>query len=600
MDGARGTEYRKWVSFLTLWEGGIERSTWPLPAILLLFQAVHILPLENGIDRGTFECSAEGSPRDVVVHAEKGDFGLIASPFVPTPPTNLTLNLTDEGGGEGRGWCEVTIKACSTCKIRLTFVAVSFRACNGTERRRASSAKSSVFKYSCIPGCSYIHIHEIVYPYNQATHDSFHSKDQGRTFTSISSSVILRHCLSGTSSEEGHFSVEFVSLDKNELHQGMVAQYKNSMGLVRAPNFPHGYAMNGETFTYMIQNLDPYGHVRFIAIDWDIAAESEVKIYDGFGEAAPSMVLERFKRPVLVSQSNTLVLVFSTGVSKRPCCFHSGFKAAFEFVSDASWPQKPITDCSALYSMQGGGMIDFTGGSASPSLYDCVWLIKRHSSDNQADGVMLRLTEVLLGDGWLQYGRMNTLDIHHGTTSESPLMYRYTARNLTHAAPSYFATAGLYLRLRGGFYSTDKLSFIFTAVKNVSLEGTGCPGLFDYLCHNLLCIDQDLMCDGIDHCGDQSDESPALDCSMSAAEPPGARTTVCSGFSCRVDGRCLATSMVCDGVRDCVDGEDEQSCYATTQRVYSASAQIHADRTLQLTAVVVCGTVTVLLHSAFR
>ena len=23
------------------------------------------------------------------------------------------------------------------------------------------------------------------------------------------------------------------------------------------------------------------------------------------------------------------------------------------------------------------------------------------------------------------------------------------------------------------------------------------------------------MCDGIDHCGDQSDESPALDCSMS-------------------------------------------------------------------------------------
>ena len=48
-------------------------------------------------------------------------------------------------------------------------------------------------------------------------------------------------------------------------------------------------------------------------------------------------------------------------------------------------------------------------------------------------------------------------------------MYLYTARNLTHAPPSYFATAGLYIRLRGGFYSTDKLSFIFTAVKNVSL-----------------------------------------------------------------------------------------------------------------------------------
>ena len=64
---------------------------------------------------------------------------------------------------------------------------------------------------------------------------------------------------------------------------------------------------------------------------------------------------------------------------------------------------------------------------------------------------------------------MNSLEIHHGTTSEAPLMYLYTARNLTHAPPSYFATAGLYIRLRGGFYSTDKLSFIFTAVKNVSL-----------------------------------------------------------------------------------------------------------------------------------
>lgn len=48
-------------------------------------------------------------------------------------------------------------------------------------------------------------------------------------------------------------------------------------------------------------------------------------------------------------------------------------------------------------------------------------------------------------------------------------MYRYTAKNLTHALPSYFASSGLYIRLKGGFYSTDKLSFIFTAVKNVSL-----------------------------------------------------------------------------------------------------------------------------------
>ena len=54
--------------------------------------------------------------------------------------------------------------------------------------------------------------------------------------------------------------------------------------------------------------------------------------------------------------------------------------------------------------MQGGGMIDFTGATASPNLYDCVWVIKRHSSNNKADGVVLRLTEVLLGDGQCLWG----------------------------------------------------------------------------------------------------------------------------------------------------------------------------------------------------
>ncbi|XP_070178062.1 uncharacterized protein, partial [Littorina saxatilis] len=496
------------------------------------------------------------------------------------------------GGGEGGrrkdggGWCEVTISVCSTCKIKLTLVTLTFPSCDGTERRgkHRQSGRASSYKYHCIPGCNYLHVNEVVYPYNRENHASFHATDQGRTFTSISSQVKLRHCFSGAP-EGKSFTVEFQILDKNVLHQGVVSQYRKSMGTLRAPNFPKGYALNGETFTYMIQNLDPYGHVRLIAIDWDIAPESEVKIYDGFGQAEPSMVLERFHRPVLVSKTNTLVLVFNTGSSRRPCCFHSGFKISYEFVSDDSWPQKPITDCSAVYSMEGGGMFDFTGASDATSLYDCIWVIKKQSHENKADGVVLRLTEDLLGDGWLQYGRMNTLDVHGGATSESPLLYRFTARNLTHGPDSYYSPDGLFVRLRGGFYSTDKLSFIFTAVKNVSLEGSGCPGVVDFLCQNLLCIDQDLRCDGIDHCGDESDESPILDCSMSAlwrlsfkwsmpyvaGELPGLRTTVCSGFPCRVDGRCLATSMLCDGVPDCVDGEDERICYATTQAYSSAS-----------------------------
>ena len=58
----------------------------------------------------------------------------------------------------------------------------------------------------------------------------------------------------------------------------MVAQYGKHIGTVTSPNFPHGYAMNGETFTYMIQNLDPYGHVRLKFDDWDVAPQSRVKV----------------------------------------------------------------------------------------------------------------------------------------------------------------------------------------------------------------------------------------------------------------------------------------------------------------------------------
>ncbi|BFZ13474.1 hypothetical protein BsWGS_16514 [Bradybaena similaris] len=547
---------------------GLVRS---LAAVMLLL--VQSRSIETGIDKGTVECSREKG--NDILYAEKGDYGYIVSGGYPGNYSTA---------GKSGVWCQVHVQVCRTCRLRLQFEELSFELCLPS----GQGSQGELGSDWCHKGCDHLHVHEVDPPYNRVTHRNYFSYSEGESYTSISGNVKVRHCTGSTSLEDGkRFRIAYTVIDKTELYKGVVSEYGDSTGYITSPNFPGGYALNGETFTYMIQNLDPYGHVRLIFDDWDLAPESKVKVYDGFSETSPHTTLERYTRPVIVSRSNTLVLVLSTGTRLSDCCHHSGFKGQYQYVSEQDWKERPDSTCSEAHPMQGGGIISFTGGTSSgPRFYDCLWVIKRYSSHYTADAVILRLREVLLGDGWLQYGRKNTLEIRSGGSSESPLVARFTARNLTDIQMSYTSHQGLYVRLRGGFYSTDKLSFIYTAVKNVTEGGDECPGYFDFLCRNLLCIDQELMCDGVDHCGDASDESPSVDCSVSGlwkhsfkwSMPYLVETTVpnkpaCNGIVC---GRvCLSLDQICDGVADCAGREDEDNCAKTSRQNNGGTTEIY-------------------------
>ncbi|RUS80995.1 hypothetical protein EGW08_011233, partial [Elysia chlorotica] len=365
--------------------------------------------------------------------------------------------------------------------------------------------------------------------------------------------------------------------------------------------------LNGETFTYVIQNLDPYGHVRLTFEDWDIAEGSKVKVYDGLSENSPHVTLDRNKRPSLLSEFSTLVVVLSTGLSNDECCFHTGFKAIYEFASEVEWKKRPNVSCSEIHPLKGGGILSFAGAdTVGPQFFDCVWLIKRFSSENIADAVVLRLREVLVGDGWLQYGKINSLEIRRGVTSQAPLVARYTARNVTDMTVMFVPSPGLYVRLRGGFYSTDKLSFLFTAVKNVTEKNgeTACPGYFDFRCAGQFCIDHDLMCDGVDHCGDGSDESPKVDCSGSGiwnkhfkwsmpfiTESPQAGKKPlpqCDGILCGYT--CITMDQICDGYVDCPGREDEESC---ANQVETTKSYLNAGQELRPCALSSCASVSI-------
>ncbi|XP_052872576.1 putative vitellogenin receptor [Anopheles cruzii] len=75
-------------------------------------------------------------------------------------------------------------------------------------------------------------------------------------------------------------------------------------------------------------------------------------------------------------------------------------------------------------------------------------------------------------------------------------------------------------------------------------------GSSEFTCTDKMCIPADLVCDGIEHCLDSSDET--IGCIDIENK--------CTGFLCR-NKHCLHTSSwVCDGMNDCGDGSDEEHC----------------------------------------
>ncbi|XP_056616650.1 low-density lipoprotein receptor-related protein 3 [Triplophysa dalaica] len=84
----------------------------------------------------------------------------------------------------------------------------------------------------------------------------------------------------------------------------------------------------------------------------------------------------------------------------------------------------------------------------------------------------------------------------------------------------------------------------------------------EYLCGNGKCVPRSWRCNGLDECGDNTDErscAPKPTPARASLCPPG--TLECSDIQ---STRCLPTSLRCNGARDCPDGSDEARCPDTS------------------------------------
>ena len=65
-----------------------------------------------------------------------------------------------------------------------------------------------------------------------------------------------------------------------------------------------------------------------------------------------------------------------------------------------------------------------------------------------------------------------------------------------------------------------------------------------------ICIDMVYVCDGINQCGDDSDESAAACASVSCAP---------NQYQCQIVRHCIPITEFCDGIKHCEFGDDENA-----------------------------------------
>ncbi|CAI4226698.1 unnamed protein product [Auanema sp. JU1783] len=279
---------------------------------------------------------------------------------------------------------------------------------------------------------------------------------------------------------------------------------QSSVGFIESPRYPAAYPRS-VVKKYYLTNMNTDGYVRLIFDDFHVHFQSELEVFDSDGSLLINTKNDHRRPPAFISRGNNMTVRFRGNDFTQMV----GFRARYEFVEDHDWPEKPnMRNCDEHLEGYGGEIKLEGNGYLVNSYVDCIWIIGRlpHMS-RTFDRIHLKVEDFHVKGVGLR------LEVREGASSISDrlllLFDSQTRDQLEHKQPRHGFTTSLthpayYVRLRGFLMSTSGLEIVYSQFYRWATAL--CPGIGEYHCDNARCIKATLRCDGINHCGDGSDE----------------------------------------------------------------------------------------------
>lgn len=386
--------------------------------------------------------------------------------------------------------CVLKIESCPTCQIIIepeTTKSFDFYCQTGLPR----------LKHHCSLGCDYLYMFDVYYV-NETMRVIRSWNSSLKPYQSESSSVYVVLCHGPTNYQ---FTLRYRTIKKLQTIQGSTS-YK-TVGFLNSPFFPAGYYQNFETYEFIFSSSRSSDYITMSFDDWNLDSSSAI-YFEGSNIVGP--VYGSSTRPNVLSDKNVMKVLFNTGqpMLSNEQRGNMGFKATYTFITDRKAQfRNPKTSCKgAGYLLDSvGGQIEFSKDTQPQEYFDCIWVVKTQPGYG---GVYMKLVKKRIpADG---YSQRSMIQIRSGLTSNGNLLTTIFAEMSPYDYKVHLNEVGFYVRINASLSPSDSVILAYASYKNTYVSDCKHDSSM-FECGNGRCIDKTLVCNGYDHCGDNTDET---------------------------------------------------------------------------------------------